>query len=409
MAETSLLAQRLRLPCGAELPNRLAKAAMSEQLGDRNNAAGEALVRLYQRWSAGGAGLPITGNVMVDRSALSVPCDVVVEDERELPMLTRWAAAAKAAGARVWMQLNHPGRQSARGLSARPVAPSAVRLRIAPGVFSTPRALSEPEIEQLVERFARAAAIAKRAGFDGVEIHGAHGYLISQFLSPLANLRTDAWGGTAEKRRRFLLEALRAVRAAVGDAFPIGVKLNSADFQRGGFSETESMAVVCALVDEGLDLLEVSGGTYESAAMLGEARRTSTRQREAYFLAYAQAVRKIAPVPLMLTGGLRTARTMAALVADGSVDVIGLARPLALEPDLPARVLSGEAAGSGAVAHGIGMGRLLDGFVELMWYTQQLQRMGAGRDPDPARGAWRALAAALLQNGWASQRRKRGF
>ncbi|MFN3431115.1 MAG: NADH:flavin oxidoreductase, partial [Candidatus Sericytochromatia bacterium] len=330
------LARPLTLPCGAVVPNRLAKPALSEQLADAANQPTEALPRLYERWARGGAGLLITGNVMVDARALGEPRDVVVEDDRDLPMLRRWAEAARSRGAQAWVQINHPGRQSMRGLSADPVAPSAVPLKTGGGLFATPRALTGAEIEDLIGRYARAAAVAKTAGFSGVQLHGAHGYLISQFLSPLANRRDDAWGGDPERRMRFLLAITRATREAVGPDFPIGVKLNSADFQRGGFDEAESMAVVQALDAEGIDMLEVSGGTYEAAAMVGNLheQRASTRAREAYFLTYAERVRSLVRMPLMLTGGFRTLDGMADALESGAVDVIGLGRPLALEPDL---------------------------------------------------------------------------
>jgi 2,4-dienoyl-CoA reductase-like NADH-dependent reductase (Old Yellow Enzyme family) len=404
----TILSKNLRLASGAVIPNRLAKSAMSEQLGDRKNGPTEELVRLYSRWAVGGAGLLITGNVMIDRSALGEPRNVAVEDERDLAMLGRWASAGKSKGAQIWMQINHPGRQSPRNLSSEPVAPSAVPVRVGGGLFAPPRALKEAEIERIIEGFAATAAIAKKAGFTGVQIHGAHGYLVNQFLSPLTNLRTDKWGGTPTKRRRFVLQLVEAVREVVGTDFPVGIKLNSADFQRGGFTEEESMDVVRALGEQGIDLLEISGGTYESAAMIGEAKqqKESTRQREAYFLAYAQKVREVMQVPLMLTGGFRTAGAMESAVAEGAIDLAGLARPLALEPDLPARILAGEAVKSKTEMHRIGI-KAFDGFVELMWHTQQLHLMGAGREPDPGRSPWCTLALALLENGWDSFRLKR--
>jgi 2,4-dienoyl-CoA reductase-like NADH-dependent reductase (Old Yellow Enzyme family) len=216
-----------------------------------------------------------------------------------------------------------------------------------------------------------------------VQIHGAHGYLISQFLSPRTNLRQDGWGGTPEKRRRFLIEVVRAVRAAVGPEKGLGLKLNSADFQRGGFSEEESMDVVRALNDEQVDLLEISGGTYEQSPwQTGKAKRPSTLAREAYFLDYAEKVRGTARMPLMLTGGLRTVAGMAGAVASGAVEVVGLARPLAVEPDLPRRILAGDAERAIEVALETGV-KKLDDFLEVAWYQQQLHRMARGEEPDP--------------------------
>lgn len=391
------ISSSLTLPCGDELPNRLAKAAMSEQLGDVvTNAPTDKLVRLYERWAAGGAGLLITGNVMVHRDHLGEPRNVVVDDERDMDQLRAWADAATQHGTRAWVQINHPGRQVPRTLNRRPVAPSAVALKGLQAAFATPRTLTGPEIEDLVERFARTAGIVVRAGFSGVQIHGAHGYLVSQFLSPHANRRQDAWGGDPERRRRFLVELVRAIRDEIGAQTPLGVKLNSADFQRGGFTEEESMAVVETLEAEGVDLLEISGGTYEHAAMVGdlEEQRQSTREREAYFLEYARKVRERTAMPLMLTGGLRSADAMNAILEEGAVDVIGLARPLALEPELPAQLASDAAAASADRPRRLGV-RRLDALVELQWHTQQMWRMGDGEDPDPGRSPARALA------GWA--------
>ncbi|HEY9723100.1 MAG TPA: NADH:flavin oxidoreductase/NADH oxidase family protein [Oscillatoriaceae cyanobacterium] len=393
-----LLAQSLELPCGAVLSNRLAKAAMAEAMGTASGAPTAELERLYRRWAAGGSGLLITGNVMIDPAAMGEPNDVVVEDDRHLEALARWARAARSDRTAAWVQINHPGRQS---MSPDPVAPSAVPLAMGHGVFKKPRALTEAEIKGIIARFARTAAVVQQAGFDGVQIHGAHGYLISQFLSPRTNQRDDAWGGSLDNRMRFLLEIVAAIREAVGAGFPIGVKLNSADFQRGGFTEDESLAVVRALEAAGIDLLEISGGTYEAAAMMGSVKtqKESTRQREAYFLDYARKVRQEVKLPLMLTGGFRTAEGMASALAEGAIDVVGLARPLALEPDLPARLLSGEARRSEmrapkAIGH-----RMLDDLVGLAWYQQQLQRMGRGLEPDPERSSWLVLACQLLVMG----------
>jgi 2,4-dienoyl-CoA reductase-like NADH-dependent reductase (Old Yellow Enzyme family) len=380
------LSDTLVLPNGQQLPNRFAKSAMSERLGDREGRPSPALVKLYERWADGGTGLLITGNVMVDRKAIAESGNVAVEDERDLAELTEWARVAKRGGAKVWMQINHPGRQSPRMLSREPVAPSAVAVKVG-GAFAKPRALESHEIEEIVARFARTARIAERAGFDGVQIHGAHGYLISQFLSPRTNLRDDAWGGDAKRRLRFLLEVVRAVRAAVSPTFAVGVKLNSADFQRGGFDETESMAVLEALDAEGLDLLEVSGGTYESAAMFEEtvATHESSKAREAFFLDYVEKVRARVRTPLMLTGGFRTREGMQSALEGGAIDVVGLARPLAAEPDLPRRMLDGTTDHAKPVRISTGV-KALDALIQGSWYQEQLDRMGRGKNPDPSLG-----------------------
>ena len=410
--DIDVLAQPLELPCGVVLSNRFANAAMSEQMGDRYQAPTPELATLYERWARGGSGLVITGNVMVDRRAMGEPLNVVLEDDRHREAFEAWASAGNVNGSAIWMQVNHPGRQSPRHLSAQPVAPSAIGVKVARGAFATPRALTDTEVHEIVARFATAARIARETGFGGVQVHGAHGYLVSQFLSPRTNLRDDAWGGTPEKRMRFLLEVVRAMRSEVGSDFPIGVKLNSADFQRGGFTEAESMDVVRALEHEGVDLLEVSGGTYESAAMMGKpgrsasAPRESTRQREAYFLDYAATVREITSMPLMLTGGFRTAGAMAQAVGEGIVDVVGLARPLAVDPDLPNRLLSGEVDASDSAPLSVGVKRL-DSVLEISWHTHQLHRMGRSKEPNPDHGNWRSLATTVMRDGINTFRRRR--
>lgn len=384
------LGDPLTLPCGARLQNRIAKAAMSEQLGDPTGAPGDELARLYRRWAAGGLGLLISGNVMLDARHRGEAGNVVVEDDRHHDALRRWASAARSHGGQVWMQINHPGRQAPRNIDPHPVAPSAVPMKIGGGAFARPRALEAEEIEHIVTRFARTAIAAKQAGFTGVQIHAAHGYLISQFLSPLTNLRNDAWGGDAIRRRRFLLEIVDAVRDSVGREFAISVKLNSADFQRGGFDEAESMAVVAALDEAGIDLLEISGGTYERTEMFDNGGRESTKQREAYFLEYAEKVRANTKVPLMLTGGFRSRAGMDAALVGGAVDVVGLARPLAVQPDLPRRLLDGTVERALSIQLST-RSKLLDAALVGAWHQYQLRRMGDGEDPDPKLSRSRAL------------------
>jgi 2,4-dienoyl-CoA reductase-like NADH-dependent reductase (Old Yellow Enzyme family) len=406
----------LTLPCGQVLPNRIMKSAMSEALGTKRNAPDGRLDRLYRTWGQGGYGLLVTGNVMVDRAQLGEPGNVVIEDERDLDALTRWAKSAHHGGAPIWVQLNHPGRQSnPLALGHTPVAPSPVPLNL-PGA-ATPRELTPVEIEDIIERFATAAAVCETAGFDGVQVHGAHGYLIAQFLSPLANRRTDEWGGDPQRRMRFVLEVVRRIRARVSPGFAVGIKLNSADFQRGGFTEDESRAVVAALAAEGLDLIEISGGSYESPAMTGSAA-PSTRAREAYFLEYARTVRELAgDVPLAVTGGFRTRAGMQSAIESGECDVVGIARPTATTTDAAASILSGRTDTLTAHQPRYGMRRVLgkvtdlkalDGLLDLGWHADQLHRVGAGLEPDLQRGRLATTVALLRRNGRATFRPKRG-
>lgn len=406
----------LSLPCGQVLPNRIMKAALSEALGDKRNAPDHRLEQLYSTWSRGGYGLLITGNVMVDRMQLGEPGNIVIEDERNLDALSRWAKSTQDAGVPIWVQLNHPGRQSnLLALGHTPVAPSPIPLNL-PGA-STPRELTAAEIEDIIERFATAAAVCEAAGFNGVQVHGAHGYLVAQFLSPLSNQREDDWGGDPERRMRFVLEVVRRIRARVSPGFAVGIKLNSADFQRGGFTEDESRGVVAALAQEGLDLIEVSGGSYEQPAMMGTAA-ASTRAREAYFLDYARTVRDVAgDIPLAVTGGFRSRAAMDAAIHTGECDVVGIGRPTATTPDAADMILSKRAETLTTHHRRYGMRRVLakvtdlkalDGFLDLGWHTDQLHRVGAGLEPDLQRGRLPTTVALLRRNGRASFRPKRG-
>ncbi|GAB2546825.1 nitroreductase family deazaflavin-dependent oxidoreductase [Nocardia heshunensis] len=408
----------LPLASGQVLPNRLMKSALSEGLANADNAPDARLERLYGRWSDGGYGLIVTGNVMVDRRHCGEPGNVAMEDERHLDAMTRWAKVAKDGGAKVWVQLNHPGRQANPIVTrTRTVAPSAIAMGI-PGV-PAPRALTEDEIGDIIARFGRAARVAEAAGFDGVQIHGAHGYLVSQFLSPLSNQRTDAWGGDPEKRRRFVVEVARSIRAAVSPSFGLGIKLNSADFQRGGFTEDESRAVIEELSGEGLDLFEISGGSYESPAMMGRPRTASesTRAREAYFLDYAETARKAAgSVPIAVTGGFRSHAAMSEATGSGACDVVGLGRPTAVIPTAAADLLT-ERTDTLRPPH-ISLGlpprlaangslKSFDGALDLQWHTDQLHLIGAGKEPNPERSPWLTAAAMLRRNGFDAFRSKR--
>ena len=413
MTPQAVLAQPFTLPNGTVVKNRLFKSAMSEALGTRTGAATPELARLYGAWADGGIGLCVTGNVMIDRRALGEPGNVVIEGDADLPALRAWAEAATRHGAHCWVQLNHPGKQAPKGLNRENVAPSAVPFRPEmQAFFPTPRELTDAEVHELVARFGRAAGVVKQAGFSGVQIHGAHGYLVSQFLSPHHNRREDDWGGTPEKRRRFVLAVYRAMREAVGPDFPIGIKLNSADFQRGGFTEAESLDTIRALAEAGIDLIEVSGGTYEAPAMTGvkagaEPVKDSTRQREAYFLAFAEKARQAVRVPLVVTGGFRSLEGMAAAVSSGAVDFVGLARALAIEPDLPRRLLAGQQPTQTVrpIRTGIGpVDRM--GLMEVTWYTGQLKRIGRGEAPKPKEPAlWVFLGFLLKQAGLGRKKR----
>jgi len=398
----------LTLPCGAVLANRLVKAAMSEQLADALNQPSERLVSLYRSWAGSGAAVLISGNVMVERDAISEPGQVVVEDEHATPSLRRWAEAATSSGAHAWMQINHGGRQIPRLLQARPVAPSAVPLRSP--LFGTPVPLEPDQIQRLIQRYARTAALAVRAGFTGVQVHGAHGYLISQFLSPLTNRRNDAWGGDPRRRRRFLIDVLVAVRQAIGPRAVLALKLNASDFQRGGIDAEEALGTIEALAASTVDVLEISGGSFESAAMLGVPAKGGDVEgggagREAYFLSFARRARQRFSGPLMVTGGFRSARAIEDALASGAADLIGLGRPIVLNPDLPHQLLN-DPGGAIRFDHRLRAplplrAGLFGGMTQIAWHTVQLWRQSVGVpamvDLSPTRSVLKYLIAQGAQ------------
>lgn len=326
----------LTLPNGSILPNRLAKAAMEENMAESGQLPGLTLQRLYQSWADGGAGLIITGNVMIDGRAMTGPGGVVLEENTPLEPFRAWAKVARQNGAQVWMQINHPGRQVMASMGGNAWAPSAIPLALGKHskLFAQPIAMSLKQIDEVIERFAATAYAAEQAGFTGVEIHAAHGYLISQFLSPLTNQRTDQWGGNLNNRARLLVEIVQRVRERVSPHFCVAVKLNSADFQRGGFSEDDAKQVIMLLNKLPVDLIELSGGSYESPAMQGQTADGRRLAREAYFLEFARELAAVASMPVMTTGGIAR-KSVAQQVLDSGVAVVGIATAMAEVPDLP--------------------------------------------------------------------------
>lgn len=425
------LAEALTLPCGTRIPNRLAKAAMTEGLAGADCLPTPELERLYRIWSEGGAGLLLTGNVQVDAEHLERPGNVVIDREPDAAMrgaLERWAQAATTAGNQAWVQISHAGRQTQKNVNSHPRAPSAVKLALPGGQFGEPIALTEDEIADIVRRFALAAGAVKEAGFTGVQLHAAHGYLLSQFLSPRSNLRDDRYGGTLENRARALLEILDATRAAVGADFPVAVKLNSADFQKGGFAFEDSLQVAAWLEERGVDLIEISGGTYEQPKLLGieglepeEQQHVahSTLRREAYFVDFAVAMRNAVSVPLMVTGGFRTRAAMEQALNEGGASLIGLGRPLCVQTDGPARLLAGADSLPAfeqelallpswlAFLTRISLIRTLGSFATQYWFYAQLDALGRRGAADPAMSVYRAAAQVMgQQKAWLSERGK---
>lgn len=394
----------LVLPNGATVPNRLAKAAIEENMAEAGQLPGTAIHRLYERWAEGGAGLLITGNVMVDRRALTGPATLVLEADTPLEPFRRWAQAARRHGAHAWMQINHPGRQVMANMGGQALAPSAIALDMGKHskLFAQPVAMTAADIGDVVARFAATARAAEAAGFTGVQIHAAHGYLISQFLSPLANRRTDAWGGSLARRARLLLDVVRAVRASVSAGFCVAVKLNSADFQRGGFSEADAREVVLLLNELPVDLVELSGGSYESPAMQGQAAGGRTLAREAYFLDCARELAAVARMPVMTTGGIAR-RAVAEQVLASGVAMAGIATALAAMPDLPRQWR----AGSDAVARMPAVtwnDKTLAGLARLALVRRRIRTLGAGRDRGTGYQPLWTLVVDQLRSAWMTRR-----
>ena len=349
----NILQQELTLPCGAVLSNRIAKAALTEGLADANGMPTAELKRLYALWSDGGAGLLLSGNIQIDANHLERPGNVIIESKPQnnlINALKDWCTTATRNNNHFWAQISHAGRQTQTNINKTPKAPSPIKVALPGEQFGHPIALTTGEIKKIIDGFGIAAITCKNSGFTGIQIHAAHGYLLSQFLSPRSNIRTDAYGGELSNRAQLLIEIVRTVRSRVGNDFPISVKLNSADFQKGGFNFQDSLQVAGWLEEEKIDLLEISGGTYEQPRLLGvegigeyedQNIAKSTVKREAYFVDFAIELRKKISTPMMVTGGFRHRNAMVHAIESGAADLIGIGRPLCVLTDAPKKLFEG--------------------------------------------------------------------
>jgi len=408
----------LTLPNKAVVPNRIAKAAMEENMAEAGQLPGESLRRLYESWAEGGVGLILTGNVMIDPTALTGPGGVVLDERQPIEPFKAWARAAKRGGNQAWLQINHPGRQVFAAMGQEAVAPSAIGVDMGSysHLFPVPRALDAAGIAAIVGRFVTTARLGEAAGFSGVQIHAAHGYLISQFLSPLTNQRTDAWGGELHNRARLLLDAVKAVRAAVSPCFSVAVKLNSADFQKGGFEASDAVQVVRWLNELPVDLVELSGGSYESPAMQGAPQAGGTAVREAYFLDFARDISAVARMPVMVTGGIRRRAVAEQALKPNEgrpgVAMVGIASAMAFEPKLPERWKGGEALDIEMPSVGW-RNKAYASLARMALVKLQLRRLGKGKRPKPDASPMLALIRqqiltkrrTRLYRAWVSQAR----
>lgn len=385
------------LPNGSHLKNRLVKAAMEENLANVSQLPDDALFQLYSAWAMGGVGLIITGNVMVDHLAMTGPGGLALEQDNPLCAYRLLAQKAQQNNCKVWMQINHPGRQVYKKMGGKVLSPSDVALNLGKHstLFSQPKALDEAEIQDVIQRFVNTAVCAKQAGFNGVEVHAAHGYLLAQFLSPLCNKRIDNWGGSLENRARLLLTIVEKIRIACGTAFDLAVKLNSADFQRGGFDEADAQQVVHWLAERGVDIVELSGGSYESPAMQGRTADGRTLAREAYFLSFASDIAKNSQIPIMTTGGIRRL-AIAEHVIESGVALVGMASALAYTPDLPNQWLD-HPDRVGFIPQVKWQDKTLSALAVMALIKKQLRRLSRGQTPLKTSWAWFALLTDQLR------------
>ncbi|MDE0354804.1 MAG: NADH:flavin oxidoreductase/NADH oxidase family protein [Deltaproteobacteria bacterium] len=319
------LRSSLELPCGAILKNRLAKSAMSDSLGNGEGDPTEAQIRLYERWAEGGAAVSIIGEVQGDPRYPEKPGNLVFgahTDQRAIGSLVKRAVIE---GAHLWPQLGHAGALSHPPIS-QPKGPSALDIG---GLQCA--GMSVEDIQALPDMYARTAAYAKDAGFTGVHVHAGHGFLLSQFLSPLFNRRDDGYGGSIEARCRIVLKVIDEVRRAVGPLFPVGIKINSTDKLEGGLTEEDALGVVRLLDQTSVDLIDISGGTYFPGA---KASSEGSSDGGPYFLEFARRAKGVTDVPLMLTGGFERREQAVDAVSSGAVDMVSLARAMVLDPRL---------------------------------------------------------------------------
>ena len=419
---TNLLNESFTLPCGQILKNRVCKAAMTERIASGDNLANQGHINLYDIWANGDIGILLTGNVQVDRRNLEGPANVVIDKnnyKNQLSTLKEWSAAGTKNNTQLWMQISHAGRQTPGEINSSPMAPSNIRLKIPGKNYGTPVPMTEEDILDVIEKFVFTAKIARETGFTGVQFHSAHGYLLSEFLSPDINNRNDAWGGDIENRARIHLEIIKRCREEVGEDFPISVKMNSADFQIGGFAADDSIIVAKMLESAGVDIIEISGGTYEQPKLIGvddltinpersEQRKESTIAREAYFLEYAKDIRKAVSLPLMVTGGFRTKEGIEDALKSNICQIIGIGRPLCADPYCVKKMIAGELKILPSFEKTLSLGpsifspsspftiiKAINAFGAMAWFYQQIKNMSKGLMPNHKQKLFNAFRADM--------------
>ena len=418
----SFINKSFTLPRGQVIKNRICKAAMTERIAKGNNLAHQGHVNLYERWADGDIGILLTGNVQIDRRNIEGPANVVIDSENykeQLDSLRAWSRAGTKNNTQLWMQISHAGRQTPGEINSSPFAPSNIGLKIPGKNYGTPIPMTDEDILDVIDRFVFTAKIARETGFTGVQFHSAHGYLLSEFLSPDINNRTDAWGGSVENRARIHLEIINKCRKEVGEDFPISVKLNSADFQKGGFTPDESIQVAQMLENAGVDIIEISGGTYEQPKLIGvddltinpkrsEQRKESTIAREAYFLEYAKDITKAVSLPLMVTGGFRTREGIEDALQSNVCQIVGIGRPLCADPYCVKKMIAGELEVLPSFEKTLSLGpsilspsspftiiKVINAFGGMAWFYQQIKNMAKGLMPNHKQKLFNAFRADM--------------
>lgn len=398
----NLLFTPITLPNGTTIKNRFFKSAMSEGMGTRDFQPKKNIATLYKRWAEGGTGLIITGNIMVDPKGTAEPGNIVFDKNSNMEILKDWAKQGQQHGAKVMVQLNHPGKQVPKTIAKETVAPSTIPLgNDLNKLFSTPRALTTSEVEELVQKFITSAKVAKEADFSGVQIHAAHGYLISQFLSPHDNRRTDKYGGSLENRMRFLKEIYLGMREELGKDFTIGIKINSTDFKEDGLTEEDSLKTIIELANLGLDFVEISGGTYERPAMMGA---TSKSTNQVFFAEYSKKLKQKIEIPVVVTGGIRSINAMNTLLNDNTTDFIGIARPLTIDPNIPNKIKQGTytIVETTRVSTGVKkLDKIFGSLLGIVYYQVLMQNIAKGKESKATKNAWPSLIQAVYNQGLA--------
>ena len=398
----NLLFTPITLPNGTTIKNRFFKSAMSEGMGTRDFQPKKNIATLYKRWAEGGTGLIITGNIMVDPKGTAEPGNIVFDKNSNMEILKDWAKQGQQHGAKVMVQLNHPGKQVPKTIAKETVAPSTIPLGNGLNkLFSTPRALTTSKVEELVQKFVTSAKVAKEAGFSGVQIHAAHGYLISQFLSPHDNRRTDKYGGSLENRMRFLKEIYLGMREELGKDFTIGIKINSTDFKEDGLTEEDSLKTIIELANLGLDFVEISGGTYERPAMMGA---TSKSTNQVFFAEYSKKLKQKIEIPVVVTGGIRSINAMNTLLNNNTTDFIGIARPLTIDPNIPNKIKQGTytIVETTRVSTGVKkLDKIFGSLLGIVYYQVLMQNIAKGKEPKATKNAWPSLIQAVYNQGLA--------